>query len=157
MSSASAVAVVEDPDFKRYELTEEEYAKKRDTVRQFKKNMKLGEFAEGAGGVAEAKARMAQEKVETERKMVEAMKVGDRCQVRVINAATRLGQVMYLGQVNDKQGYFVGVRYDEPLGKNDGSLDGKRYFECAPNYGGFLKPEFVTCGDFPEENFEDEF
>ena len=91
-------------------------------------------------------------------RLTEAMKIGDRCQVRVINAPTRLGQVMYLGALAGKPGSFVGVKYDEPLGKNDGSLDGKRYFECMQNYGGFLKPDFVTVGDFPEEDFlGDEF
>lgn len=64
------MAVVEDPDFKRYELTEEEYSKKRDSVRQFKKNMKLGEYADGANAIAEAKAKMAQEKIENEKKLV---------------------------------------------------------------------------------------
>lgn len=157
VSSTNAVAVVEDPDFKRYELTEEEYSKKRDSVRQFKKNMKLGEYADGANAIAEAKAKMAQEKIENEKKAIEAMKIGDRCQVRVINAPTRLGEVMYLGKLGEKPGYFVGVKYDEPLGKNDGSVEGKRYFQCNPNYGGFLKPDFVTCGDFPEETFDDEF
>ena len=83
--------------------------------------------------------------------------MGSRCQVRVINAPTRLGEVMYTGALDGKPGYFVGVKYDEPLGKNDGSLNGKSYFKCNPNYGGFLKPDFVTCGDFPEENFDDEF
>ena len=40
--SDNVVKVVEDPNFKRYELTDEEYASKRDTVKNFKKNMKLG-------------------------------------------------------------------------------------------------------------------
>ena len=40
--------------------------------------MRLGEYAEGAGGIAEAKAKMAQEKVEVEKVATEAMKVGDR-------------------------------------------------------------------------------
>ncbi len=67
----------------------------------------------------------------------------------------------YLGKVEGLPGgHWVGVEYDEPLGKNDGSVKGKSYFQCSTNYGGFVRPDKVEMGNFPAldefDNDEDE-
>ena len=46
-------------------------------------------------------------------------------------------------------GWWVGVEYDEPLGKNNGTVKGVKFFTCAENFGAMIRPDKVTVGDFP--------
>lgn len=70
----------------------------------------------------------------------------------------RRGTVSYTGLVPEIPGIgaWVGVTLDEPTGKNDGSVKGKRYFECGNNYGAFVRPERCEAGDFPALDMDDE-
>nr|4B6M_A Chain A, TUBULIN-SPECIFIC CHAPERONE, PUTATIVE [Trypanosoma brucei]4B6M_B Chain B, TUBULIN-SPECIFIC CHAPERONE, PUTATIVE [Trypanosoma brucei] len=82
---------------------------------------------------------------------METIHVGDRCLCR---PGDRLGSVRFVGRVASlKPGYWVGVEFDEPVGKGDGTVKGTRVFQCQPNYGGFLRPDQVEVGDFPPEVF----
>jgi len=57
----------------------------------------------------------------------------------------------YVGTVEGlPAGWWIGVHFDEPVGKNDGSVRGKRYFECPASHGGLVRPDRVRVGDFPE-------
>lgn len=62
-----------------------------------------------------------------------------RC--RVAHVGT--GEVLFVGQTSFAQGVWVGVHLDERVGKNDGSVQGKRYFECEHGYGLFVRPSQV--------------
>merc|ERR1711879_226833 len=137
----------------KFELSAEEYSKKTGTVQDFLRKNKLGKY--NPEEVAKLEAEKAeQEKVEKE--AAEKIKVGDRCEVRTAGQPARRGEVRYTGEVHFKPGLWVGVKYDEPFGKNDGSVDGKRYFECPNKYGGFVRVANVEVGDFPEEGFSDD-
>lgn len=142
----------------KFEISQDDYAKRADSVRAFKQKMKMGQFREMDPEEQKRKDEEEAQKEAAEKTKLDSMKVGNRCEVSVPAQPTKRGTVMYLGTTDFKPGLWVGVKYDEPHGKNDGSVKGKRYFECLPKYGGFTKPDHVTVGDFPElmDDFDDD-
>ncbi|KJH41394.1 CAP-Gly domain protein [Dictyocaulus viviparus] len=71
--------------------------------------------------------------------------IGDR----VVVSGGKHGTVRFIGETEFAQGVWAGIELEQPLGKNDGSLQacapkrhlhfaGKRYFTCKPPYGIFV-------------------
>ena len=73
----------------------------------------------------------------------EAPPVGVGATVQVHGRFT--GTVAYRGSVSYAGGEFLGVVLQEPRGKNDGSVRGTRYFQCAPGHGIMVRPAEVTA------------
>ncbi|KAH8871857.1 CAP-Gly domain-containing linker protein 3 [Schistosoma japonicum] len=59
--------------------------------------------------------------------------IGDHVQV----SGGRVGILKYLGPTEFAPGEWAGIELNEPIGKNDGSVAGVRYFTCKPNHGLF--------------------
>lgn len=49
------------------------------------------------------------------------------------------GIVRFVGPTEFATGEWVGIELEGPHGKNNGSVNGKRYFECPPEHGIFLR------------------
>ncbi|XP_030419794.1 dynactin subunit 1 isoform X2 [Gopherus evgoodei] len=64
------------------------------------------------------------------------LKVGSR--VEVIGKGYR-GTVAYVGATLFATGKWVGVILDEAKGKNDGTVQGRKYFTCEENHGIFVR------------------
>lgn len=137
----------------KFELSKEEYSNKADTVQAYLKRNKLGKYNEEEMAALE-KEKQEQEKRDQTRIETCGLVVDARCQVSVPGQLQRRGTIKYVGKTEFQPGWWIGVQYDEPTGKNDGSVAGKRYFTCAAKYGGFVKPSNVEAGDFPEEDLD---
>ncbi|CAG87963.2 DEHA2E09702p [Debaryomyces hansenii CBS767] len=128
-----------------FKLSEEEYAKRTDSVLHWKSTNKLGRFDPE---YELQKARQLEENL----KISSSLHVGDRC--RIINIeGERRGAIKYVGKImllDEGENVWVGIEFDEPVGKNNGSISGTKIFECRENHGSFVKPKQVEVGDFPE-------
>ncbi|XP_059405745.1 CAP-Gly domain-containing linker protein 1-like isoform X2 [Carassius carassius] len=70
----------------------------------------------------------------------EQFKVGDRVWVN----GNKPGVIQFLGETQFAPGQWAGIVLDEPIGKNDGSVSGVRYFQCEPLKGIFTRPSKLS-------------
>ncbi|KAM9409082.1 kinesin-like protein KIF13B [Pholidichthys leucotaenia] len=64
--------------------------------------------------------------------------------VYVTVGSNKAGTVRYVGPTQFAEGVWVGVELDTPVGKNDGSVGGQRYFHCKPGYGVLVRPDRLS-------------
>ncbi|XP_062275824.1 kinesin-like protein KIF13B isoform X1 [Scomber scombrus] len=67
--------------------------------------------------------------------------------VYVTVGSNKAGTVRYVGTTQFAEGVWVGVELDTPVGKNDGSVAGHRYFHCKLGYGVLVRPDRLSCRD----------
>ncbi|GAA6060529.1 hypothetical protein JCM10212_005610 [Sporobolomyces blumeae] len=137
----------DDSQVEKFELTQEEYEARRDTVLAYKMRHQLGRFAPTAGSTSSTHS--------TEVDLPKDLVAGARCEVALSSELSRRGTVRYVGPTEfgaKDASVWVGVEWDEPVGKGNGTVDGKTYFETAPLRASFVRPDKVKVGDYPEIN-----
>ncbi|XP_015069503.1 tubulin-folding cofactor B isoform X1 [Solanum pennellii] len=130
----------------KYTISEEAYEKLGGTFRKFKETLPLKQPPGQESKISDNKYR---------EDLCANIKIGDRCEVE---PGERRGTVKFVGQAETlAPGFWVGVQFDEPVGKHDGMVKGKRYFDCPSLHGAMVRPDKVKIGDYPEKDpFEDE-
>lgn len=121
-----------------FQLSEEEYLKKKDSVLNWKKNNRLGRFDPVYNEQLEQNRLLQQQQIQN-------LELNQRCLVKSSTGprTERRGWLRYIGKIPEinNDDIWCGIEFDKPNGKNDGSIRGKQYFgPLKPNYGGFVKP-----------------
>lgn len=61
----------------------------------------------------------------------------------VVDVPAGRGTVRFFGATSFSPGKWVGIELFERDGKNDGTVQGVKYFTCKPSHGIFVKPSQV--------------
>lgn len=150
----------------KYVMPDEEYDRMKNTVRAQKRaaeeaKRKAAAEARGCNGANDEVTVRASERCDplaiTAEEASAAFPLGSRCEC---DPGARRGQVCYVGPLLNAKGLWIGIRLDEPQGQNDGTKDGKFYFQCNPKYGCFVRPTHARIGEYPERDpfaSDDEF
>uniref|UniRef100_A0A667ZWD3 CAP-Gly domain containing linker protein 1 n=1 Tax=Myripristis murdjan TaxID=586833 RepID=A0A667ZWD3_9TELE len=70
----------------------------------------------------------------------ESFQIGERVWVN----GNKPGFIQFLGETQFAPGQWAGIVLDEPIGKNDGSVAGVRYFQCEALRGIFTRPSKLS-------------
>lgn len=135
------------PKVEKYEIDEKKYNARDDTFNKFK-GQQLSHFTADKQAEKEALEKKWDE-------LASQWKVSDRCETDKPGFKHR-GEIMYIGEIEGKNSKFIGIKLDQPYGKNNGTAKGKRLFICEPKFGIFMRPTTVKVGDYPPlDDFDD--
>merc|ERR1712087_259022 len=62
-----------------------------------------------------------------------------------------VGTVRYVGPLEGRDGIWAGIEFERAEGKHDGSVNGARYFNCAPGHGSMFRPCSLTALFHPHD------
>lgn len=130
---------------RKYELSADDYAKRPDSVLAWKKKNHLGRFGDSA-------SRTTSDSFQPDVEAAADIKVGSLCDVRLKSGTMSRGTVAYVGAVPDlPSGTWVGIKLDQPDGKNNGTVLGHKLFEAPEMHGICVRPLQVTIIDSDDE------
>jgi tubulin-folding cofactor B len=162
--SMSAGGGLEDTTLvKKYVMSDEEYNKRKNTMRSYKReqlkkdpNFKFDFSQAGAnGGKSDGETKTdAAAAVDFGPESCAHISIGMRCEV---DPGARRGAVCFIGDTKGllPPGHWVGVKFDEPVGKSNGTVKGVQIFDVPAKYGGFVRGQNMRVGDYPEADLFD--
>ncbi|XP_051544932.1 CAP-Gly domain-containing linker protein 1-like isoform X2 [Myxocyprinus asiaticus] len=107
---------------------------------------KIGRPA-GAGATKTPPTTATPKPTQNDKSSAEALESGEQFSIgdRVWVNGNKPGVIQFLGETQFAPGQWAGIVLNEPIGKNDGSVSGVRYFQCDTLKGIFTRPSKLSC------------
>lgn len=80
-----------------------------------------------------------------------SLAIGQRC-----IASDAPGVIRFIGTTEFSAGLWIGIELDEAQGKNDGTVQGVRYFDCAEKRGVFVRESKVVTTESVDRSYDND-
>ncbi|XP_077188333.1 centrosome-associated protein 350 isoform X2 [Paroedura picta] len=95
---------------------------------------------EGESSRLDASLQVCSPEVEEGEGTLQGFRIGDR----VLVSNVQPGTLRFKGLTSFAKGFWAGVELDKPEGRNDGTYDGIKYFDCKEKHGIFAPPQKIS-------------
>ena len=122
----------------KYMISDEDYDNLPENFRKWKKQF----LKDNPNIIHMNKAALPTEELDPEYlgELAATIEIGSRCK---LGTGPR-GEIRYVGKIMDLgNGFFVGIKLDEPYGNSNGVVKGVKYFEANDKYGIFVRPNTI--------------
>ncbi|XP_060088593.1 centrosome-associated protein 350 [Heteronotia binoei] len=95
---------------------------------------------EGESARLDSSLLVCSSKTEEEENTLQDFNIGDR----VLVSNVQPGTLRFKGLASFAKGFWAGVELDKPEGRNNGTYDGIKYFDCEERHGIFAPPQKIS-------------
>lgn len=60
------------------------------------------------------------------------------------NLLFQIGRISFIGELHFVDGIWIGLKFDEPIGTTNGTVEHVTYFECPDKCGIFIRPQQIS-------------
>lgn len=77
--------------------------------------------------------------------------MGDKVLINKKELEGAKGVIQFIGSLEGREGTYIGVELESPLGSHDGKYKDKQYFTCLDKYGIFIMEKYLLRADTKKE------
>ena len=128
----------------KYRMSDEVYAQRKGTLRDYLQNHKLGKYRETQSSNNNNNNQQRKQQLrEINRLKLKELEIGMQISVNEPMTNRKYGEIVYIGILRGIYDEFIGVLFDGPYGDSNGCDGIIRYFDAKRKHASFIRPEYI--------------